>query len=108
MVYEIVSDTRISSAEFGDFHYKRFLAWCLVERQSKAAFVRNIVVSRVESNRSEIDQGLAHYSRLYGLSEEELLEHVYRADRNNVSIAQLHERLEAGLRGEAAWGKKKK
>ncbi|MDZ7355911.1 MAG: hypothetical protein ONB55_22550 [candidate division KSB1 bacterium] len=104
----IVPDARISSAEFGDYHYKRFLAWCFVERQSKAAFLRNVVVSRTETNRDEINDGLKHYSNLHGLTELELLEYIYLADQNNVSIAQLHDRLEKGLRGEDAWGKKKR
>jgi hypothetical protein len=42
------------------------------------------------------------------LTEEELLNCLTQADANNVSIAQLHERLESGLRGEDAWGKRKK
>jgi hypothetical protein len=104
----IVPDTRISSAEFGDYHYKRFLSWCFVERQSKAAFLRNVAVSRTESNREEINHGFNHYCKAYGLTEEELLECLTQADANNVSIAQLHERLESGLRGEDAWGKRKK
>lgn len=105
---EIVAETRISSAEFGDYHYKRFLSWCFAERQSKAAFLRNVAVSRTEANREEIDEVLQHYCKLYSLQKEELLQHIYEADKNNVSIAQLHERLEAGLRGEDAWGKKRR
>jgi hypothetical protein len=104
----VVPDTRISSAEFGDYHYKRFLAWCFVERQSKAAFLRNVAVSRTESNREEINHGLLHYCKVYALTEDELLDYMYQADQNNVSIAQLHERLEKGLRGEAAWERKRK
>jgi len=105
---EIVADTRISSAEFGDYHYKRFLAWCFAERQSKAAFLRNVAVSRTEANRDEINEVLEHYCKLYSMTEDDLLWHIYQADKNNISIAQLHERLESGLRGEGAWGKKKK
>lgn len=102
----IMSDTRIFSAEFGDYHYRRFLAWSFVERQSKAAFLRNLAVARTEANRSEIDDPLDHYAKLYSLPLEELLEAIYNADRNGVSVAQLHQRLEAGIRGEALWDKK--
>lgn len=103
---KIMSDTRITSAEFGDYHYRRFLQWSFAERQSKAAFLRNLAVARTEANRNEIDDPLLHYSKLYGLPLEELLDAIYNADQNNISVAQLHQRLEAGLRGDALWDKK--
>lgn len=102
-----VSDTRISSAEFGDFHYKKFLEWSFTERQSKAAFLRNVAVARTGANLDSINVAIDHYCKLYKLTREELQEYIYIADQNNVSIASLHDRLEQGLRGEDAWGKGK-
>lgn len=100
-----VADTRITSAEFGDYHYRKFLEWCFTERQSKAAYLRNLAVARTGANTGNIDTAMDHYCKLYGLSREELQEYVYLADQNNVSIAMLHDRLEQGVRGEEAWGK---
>ena len=100
-----VSDTRITSAEFGDYHYRRFLQWCFSERQSKAAFLRNMAVARTGANEDTIDRATDHYCKLYQLTPDELKEYVFQADQNNVSIAMLHDRLEQGLRGEEAWGK---
>lgn len=98
-----VSDTRISSAEFGDFDYKRFLVWAFTERQSKAAFLRNIGVARTRDNLSVTDTALQHYCELYQLTDDELRTYIYLADQNNVSIAALHQRLEKGLRGDQLW-----
>jgi hypothetical protein len=92
-------------AEFGDYHYRRFLQWCFSERQSKAAFLRNMAVARTGANEDLIDRAIEHYCKLYSLTAEELQEYVFLADQNNVSIAMLHDRLEQGLRGESAWGK---
>jgi hypothetical protein len=105
MVLKPVSDTRITSAEFGDYHYRRFLEWCFTERQSKAAFLRNMGVARTGANQDNIDRAMDHYCKLFDLSREQLQEYVFLADQNNVSIAMLHDRLEKGLRGEDAWGK---
>lgn len=100
-----VTDTRISSAEFGDYHYRRFLLWCFAERQSKAAYLRNMAVARVDANQDVINNISSHYCQLYDLSLEELQEYIYLADLNGVSISMLHDRLEQGLRGEEAWGR---
>lgn len=101
-----VTDTRIFSAEFGDFHYKKFLDWAFVERQSKASLLRNLAVARTDANLGPTAEGLQHYCEIYQLELAELREYLYKADQNGVSIAALHDRLEKGLRGEDAWGKK--
>ena len=109
VTYTMVSvptDTRINSSDFGDFHYKRFLDWCFVSRQSKAAFLRNVAVNRTEANFELIQTGLQHYCQALGMTMEELQEHIRHADNNGVSIALLHTRLEQGLRGEDAYGGK--
>lgn len=102
-----VTDTRISSSAFGDYHYRRFLLWCFVERQTKAAYLRNLAVARIDANQEIIQNIAAHYCELYKLTPEELQDYIYKADQNNVSISMLHDRLESGLRGEDAWGQEK-
>jgi hypothetical protein len=90
----MASDTRISAAELGEFHYARFILWAFVERQSKAQFGRNILVSRTEGNRAEIDQGLAFYVSHYKINLDELQNRVLELDEQGLTIAQIHEILQ--------------
>jgi hypothetical protein len=90
----IVSDTRISTGELGEFHYQRFLQWAFVQRQSKAAFARNVLVARTDANNTGIDQGLEFYATRYGISIEELCELIAQLDNEKRSISQIHIALE--------------
>jgi hypothetical protein len=90
----IVTDTRISTAELGEFHYQRFLQWAFVQRQSKAAFARNVLVARTDANNEGIDQGLEFYSARYNISIEELCERIAHLDNEKRSISQIHAALE--------------
>jgi len=87
------SDTRIGSAEFGDYHYDRFLVWAFVDRQSKAALLRNLAVARTDANKDLIDDKLQYYCDLYNLGQAELLERIRQADLKGISIPQLHKLL---------------
>lgn len=100
-----VKDTRIQSSEFGDFHYRKFLKWAFANDRTKADFLRNVAVARVDQpdNERQIDSGLEHYSKLYNLSLDELDEVIGKADQNGVSLVELHNRLASGLRGELLW-----
>lgn len=104
MVLIPVKDTRIQSAEMGDFHYRKFLEWAFVNRQTKGAFLANIGKARVadSGNTKEQLEGLEHYSRLYNLSIDEVKDCIAQADQNGVSVVELHDRLAKGLRGEEA------
>lgn len=90
----VVSDTRISTGELGEYHYQRFLQWSFVQRQSKAAFARNVLVARTDANADGIDQGLEFYANRYGISTEELCELVAQLDNEKKSISQIHAALE--------------
>jgi hypothetical protein len=94
-----VADTRIGSAEFGEYHYQEFLHWSFCDRQSKAALLRNVAVARTDANQQLIDRKMAAYAQLYKISLEQLKERVRLADEEKISIAKLHETLikEAGL-----------
>lgn len=95
----LVADTRITSAEFGDYHYQQFLGWSFCDRQSKAALLRNVAAARTDANQDSIDRKLEFYARLYKTTPEQLLERIREADEKNISIAKLHQILakEAGL-----------
>lgn len=88
-----VSDTRVSTAELGDFHYQRFLQWALVENQAKGAFAANILKARTASNESLIDSGLEFYANKYGVSIEELQQLIADLDSQGKSILQIHRHL---------------
>lgn len=92
---QLVSDTRIGSAEFGGYHYQRHLAWSFCDRQSKAALLRNLAVARIDANQQLIDRKLEYYAHLYGVSVEELLQRIMDADDQKISIAKLHQVLAA-------------
>lgn len=93
-IRETVSDTRISTAELGEFHYRKFLAWAFVNRQSKAAYARNTLVARTDANTAGIQEGLEFYSQRYGISAEELCDLIVELDADSRSIAQIHQALE--------------
>jgi len=95
----IVADTRIGSAEFGDYHYTEFLKWSFGDRQSKAALLRNLAVARTDANQELIDRKVAYYASLYKMTEEQLVDRIRLADEANISVAKLHQTLaaEAGL-----------
>ena len=97
-----VADTRISSSEFGEYHYQLFVQWAFIERQSKAAFLRNIAVARTEANRSEVDDGLEFYANRYRMTVQELIDRIAELDQQKLSISQIHQRLdeESQQRGE--------
>lgn len=90
----VVSDTRISTGELGEFHYQRFLQWSFVQRQSKAGFARNVLVARTDANSEGIDQGLEFYANRYNISIEELCELIAQFDNEKKSISQIHAALE--------------
>lgn len=96
---KLVADTRIGSAEFGDYHYSEFLKWCFGDRQSKAALLRNLAAARTDANQDLIDRKMSYYARLYKLTEDQLFERIRQADEQNISVAKLHQTLasEAGL-----------
>jgi hypothetical protein len=100
----LVADTRIGSAEFGEYHYQQFLGWSFCDRQSKAALLRNLAVARTDANQESIDRKIAFYAKLYRLTSDELLERIRLADEQKISIAKLHETLakEAGLSAKEA------
>ena len=90
----VVSDTRVSTGELGEYHYQRFIQWAFVQRQSKAAFARNIIVARTDANSEGIDQGLEFYASRYGISVQELCELIAELDNDKRSISQIHAELE--------------
>lgn len=92
---KLVADTRIGSAEFGDYHYTEFLKWSFGDRQSKAALLRNLAAARTDANQELIDRKIAYYANLYKLTEEQLIERIRLADESNISIAKLHQTLAA-------------
>jgi hypothetical protein len=94
-----MADTRIGSAEFGEYHYQEFLNWSFCDRQSKAALLRNVAVARTDANQELIDRKMEAYAKLYNLTTEQLRERIREADERGVSIAKLHQNLakEAGL-----------
>lgn len=98
----VVSDTRISTGELGEFHYQRFLQWCFVQRQSKAAFARNVLVARADANTSGIDQGLEFYAERYKISIEELCNLIAELDNGKRSISQIHLDLEDRFKADEA------
>ena len=89
-----VADTRISTAELGDFHYQRFLQWALVENQAKGAFAANIIKARIASNEGLINSGLEFYANQYGLSVEELQQRVADLDAEGNSVPQIRRKLQ--------------
>jgi hypothetical protein len=99
MQENLVADTRVGSAEFGDYHYNEFLKWSFGDRKSKAALLRDIAVARTDANKELLDRKIAYYCHLYGLTEEELVDRIRQADEDNISVAKLHQTLaaEAGL-----------
>lgn len=99
MQENLVADTRIGSAEFGDYHYTQFLMWSFGDRKSKAALLKDIGVARTDANQESIDRKIAYYARLYNLTEDQLIDRIRQADEENVSVAKLHQTLaaEAGL-----------
>lgn len=99
MQENLVADTRVGSAEFGDYHYNEFLKWSFGDRKSKAALLKDVGVARTDANQELIDRKIAYYSRLYGLTEEQLIDRIRQADEENISVAKLHQNLvaEAGL-----------
>lgn len=99
-----VKDRRIQSSELTDFHYRKFLIWSFVNGQAKGGFARNVLVARTTSpeNVQEQAKGMSHYSVLYGIPEEELEALITQADQNGVSLVELHNRFEKGIRGEEA------
>lgn len=99
MFDQLVTDTRIGSADFGDYHYQRHLAWSFVDRQSKAALLRNMAAARIDANEAQIDRKLQFYADLYNITLEQLMQRIMEADERKTSIAKLHQVLaaEAGL-----------
>jgi replication initiation and membrane attachment protein DnaB len=99
-----VKDTRIQSAELGDFHYRKFLIWAFANRQTKGAFLANIAKARVsvQENDMERSEALMHYANLYEMSPLQLEQLITQADQNGVSVVVLHDRLAKGLRGDQA------
>lgn len=104
MVLVPVKDTRIQSAEMGDFHYRKFVEWAFVNRQTKGTFLANVGKARVvdAANAKEQLEGLEHYALLYNLTIEQVRDCIADADQNGVSTVELHDRLAKGLRGEEA------
>jgi hypothetical protein len=94
-----VADTRITCAEFGDYHYQEFLSWAFLDRQSKAALLRNMAIARTDSNQALIERKLSYYARLYKKTVEEIQQRILQADDEGLSVVELHRRLatEAGL-----------
>lgn len=93
----VVSDTRIATAELGEYHYQRFLQWAFVQRQSKAAFARNVLVARTDSNSDGIDQGLEFYAARYNMTVAQLQQKIAEMDNDKKSISQIHIALEKEL-----------
>lgn len=89
--------TRITSAEFGDWHYLQLLCWAFTDKkQSKGSLIRDIAASCVEnsSNRAVLHEKLQAFVKMYGLgSVEELRERVLQADKDGVTIKELHRQL---------------
>lgn len=98
-----IRDTRVTSGEFGDYAYRKFLWWAFGQMQTKGLFLRNVAVNRTEDpvNAAGADDAGNFYSQLYGIPVEELQEILLKADKNGVSIVELHNRLKAGVRGDA-------
>lgn len=92
--FSTVADTRVSTAELGDFHYQRFLQWALVENQAKGAFAANIIKARAASNKSLIDSGLEFYANKYSMTIEELQQAIADLDAQGKSILQIHRQLQ--------------
>lgn len=90
----VVSDTRISTGELGEYHYQLFLQWAFVQRQSKAAFARNVLVARTDANSEVIHHGLEFYANRYNITVEELCELLAQFDAEKKSISQIHIALE--------------
>ncbi|NJL57295.1 hypothetical protein HC928_20740 [bacterium] len=99
MELKLVVDTRVGSAEFGDYHYTELLKWAFGDRKSKAALLRDIGVARIDANQDLINRKIDYYINLYQKTEEELVERIRQADEEGISIAKLHQTLadEAGL-----------
>lgn len=89
-----VADTRISTAELGDFHYQRFLQWALVENQAKGAFAANILKARIAANEGLIESGLEFYAAQYSLTVEELQQRIADLDSEGKSILQIRRHLQ--------------
>lgn len=89
--------TRITSAEFGDWHYLQLLCWAFTDKkQSKGTLIRDIGAARVEDdgNRAVLHEKLQEFVKMYGLgSVEELRERVLQADKDGVTIKELHRQL---------------
>ena len=96
-------DTRIMSGDFGEFDYQKFLDWAFVESQSKSMFIRNVAVNRANDaeNVQRTSNGLDFYAARYELSVEELREIIRGCDRAGISVPEMHNRLQKGVRGEA-------
>jgi hypothetical protein len=78
----------------GEYHYQRFIQWAFVQRQSKAAFARNVLVARTDANTDGINQGLEFYASRYNITVESLCELIAELDNQKKSIAQIHAALE--------------
>jgi hypothetical protein len=91
----VANNTRITSADFGDYHYQQFLNWTFCDRQSKAALIRNLAVARTDANTELISGKLEYYTELYGLTMAELQKRIFEADAEGISVAELHRRLTA-------------
>ncbi len=89
-----VADTRVYTAELGDFHYQRFLQWAMVENQAKGAFSANIVKARAAANETLIDSGLEFYANKYHLTVEELQQAIADLDAKGKSVLQIHRHLQ--------------
>ncbi len=89
--------TRITSAEFGDWHYVQLLCWAFTDKkQSKGTLIRDIAAARVEdgNNRAVLHEKLQEFVKMYRLgSVEELRERVLQADKDGVTIKELHRQL---------------
>lgn len=86
-------DTRIGSAEFGDYQYSEFVEWCFFERQSKSSFLRNLAVARTAENSAVRAAQRDYYCRVYGIDEQTLLRRVLEADSQGLTIVELHRQL---------------
>lgn len=89
--------TRITSAEFGDWHYVQLLCWAFTDKkQSKGTLLRDIGAARVEdaSNRAVLNEKLQEFVKMYCLgSVEELRERVLQADKDGITLKELHRQL---------------
>jgi hypothetical protein len=89
--------TRITSAEFGDWHYVQLLCWAFTDKkQSKGTLLRDIGAARVEDvhNRDVLTEKLQEFVKMYRLNSiEELRERVLQADKDGITLKELHRQL---------------